>query len=188
MNDADVDFRRCCRHLAWNAIRGLSLAGCAVLAAAHAGGGCELAAGNLAISVRRVADDGFWGPTLEIAADDGVGPVNKYLGSEGRPLEACWWTDVDTTAGPELVVGLGPSSEQPAGALVLGWQDGVWQPRPLPPLPADSSAADYRFLVQNGALRAIPVSRSGGLPPPVPTWQWTADGWQPLSATAAHPP
>lgn len=163
-------------------------AGLLFLLAAGAACGCELAAGELKITVRREADDGFWGPTLAIAADDGVGPLNKYLAGESRPLEACWWTRLDAAADPALVIGLGPATDQPAGVLVLDWRDGVWQPRRMPALPAPSNAFDYRFLVQGGALRAIPVNRHGGPAPSLTAWQWAADGWQALSPEVLQSP
>lgn len=167
--------------------RPLPVAMLLLLAAADTGG-CELQTGSMTVTVRREADDGFWGPTLEIAADDGVGPVNKYLAGESRPLEACWWTDLDAVDGPELVIGLGPATDRPAGVLVLDWRNGIWQPRQLAPLPAESTATDYRFLVQGDALRAIPVNRSGGAAPPVPAWQWAPDGWRAIPLAAEQSP
>ena len=121
---------------------------------------CVLVDQNLTIEVRSEPDDGAWGPTVEVLIADAVQPINRMLVPEARPIEACWWGDIDGNPSIELVIGVGAEGEQAGGALVLDWNGRELRRRPLPDPPVAASG-EFRYVVANGQLWAQPIVSRG---------------------------
>ena len=121
---------------------------------------CVLVDQNLTIEVRSEPDDGAWGPTVEVLITDAVQPINRMLVPETRPIEACWWGDIDGNSSVELVIGVGAEGQQAGGALVLDWDGRELRRRALPALPGEASGA-FRYVVANRQLWAQPIVARG---------------------------
>jgi len=142
----------------WLAGTGLLLAALGTVCAETPAPCVIAAAAGMQIEVRSEPDDGVWGPTLEVVVQGELGPLNRLMAPETRPIEACWWVDIDADGKPELVVGLGADSErrQSSGVLIYAWDGHVLHPTTVPALPA-AAAADYRYVVRQGAVWAYPL-------------------------------
>lgn len=127
-------------------------------AAAGAPAPCALEAAGLRIEARSEPDDGFWGPTVEVEVADALRPLSRLMAPESRPIEACWWTDIEGDGKPELVIGLGPEPDRhrPPGLLVYTWHEQRLTPGNVPGLPA-GNAGSYRFVVRARSLWAFPI-------------------------------
>lgn len=137
---------------------------------------CQLDGGELEISVRSQADDGLWGPTLEIEIADTLQPLTRLMAQEARPVEACWWTILADDPVQTLVIGLGADASAPAGALRFAWQGGHLQRREIPELPLTAGAA-YRFVVRERHLEAHPLPDKEGRASLAPYWRLAAGRW-----------
>lgn len=137
---------------------------------------CRLEAGGLQIAVRSQADDGLWGPTLEIEIADALQPLTRLMAPEPRPVEACWWTVLADDPVQTLVIGLGADNTSPGGALRFAWQAGHLQRRDIPDLPLTAGVA-YRHVVRDRHLEAHPLPDKDGRASLAPYWRLTGGRW-----------
>jgi hypothetical protein len=121
---------------------------------------CAITAANLQIEVRSEPDDGAWGPTVEITVSDGLRPLSRLIAQEARPIEACWWADIDANQHTELVIGVGADNTRSGGVLIYEWDGQTLRPIALPALPATAKGA-FRYVVSNARLWAYPVGGAG---------------------------
>lgn len=157
-----------------SAIQYLACAGCLLAAVAEAAGPapCAVTAGELQIEARSAPDDGEWGPTLDIEVRDALGPVTRLTAPEIRPIEACWWANLDADPATEFVIGLGAAGAHPGGARVYEWDGSHLAPIPLAALP---EAGTFRFVVRGDKLWALPTGASqAGM---VPAYRFDAGTW-----------
>jgi hypothetical protein len=117
----------------------------------------------LTVEVASAGADDEWDPTLEVVVSGPSGPLSRLLVSDARPIEACWWQDLDGDGVPELAIGLGPTEATASGVLVYAWRDGRLDPRKVPTLRGHDGA--YRYVVQGTRLYAFPVAGRQAGPP-----------------------
>lgn len=143
---------------------------------------CALTILNHHIEARSEPDDGVWGPTLEIVIRDSLQPLTRLITVESRPIEACWWADIDLDQRAELIIGLGPDGNQLGGARVFEWDDHTLRAMPLPALPANATGI-FRYVVSKDRLWAHPIARGGA----VPALPYRLDGgrWLQIGESAA---
>jgi len=157
-----------------SAIQYVAYAGCLLAAVAEAAdpAPCAITAGELRIEARSAPDDGEWGPTLDIEVRDALGPVTRLTAPETRPIEACWWANLDADPAAEFVIGLGAAGENPGGARVYEWDGSHLVPTPLAALP---EAGAFRFVVRGDRLWAVPTGASqAGV---APSYRFDAGAW-----------
>lgn len=126
---------------------------------------CRLSDGTLFIEVRSEPDDGAWGPTIEIVISDQLRPLNRMIIPESRPIEACWWADMDRDvnldtqdlSAAELVIGIGANDTAVSGVMVFDWAGHQLRRRSLPALPPQANGS-FRYVVANGRLWAHPIT------------------------------
>ena len=148
---------------------------------------CELAGPNLRIEVRSEPDDGAWGPTIEISFLDDNQPLNRMIAPESRPIEACWWGDIDGNHVPELVIGVGADDVQAGGVLVFDWDSYQLQRRTLPALPAEARG-NFRYVVSHGGLWAHPIVTNNDTTAEQAPYRLGAGGWSAEgNDTGRHP-
>lgn len=152
------------------------LAGCVAIwhAQAEAPAPCALEAPGLRIEVRSEPDDGVWGPTMEIVVRDALRPLSRLMAPETRPIEACWWGNVDADTRIELVIGVGTDHRQPGGALVYEWDGQALHRTEIPPLPP-AAVGVFRYIVRNDRIRAYPIT-DGGAPYRLEPTGWLKEG------------
>ncbi|MGD9600259.1 MAG: hypothetical protein AB7V59_00485 [Gammaproteobacteria bacterium] len=167
-----------------SAIQHVAFAGCLAVAVVTTAGPapCSIVAGDLGIEARGVPDDGEWGPTLDIEVRDTLGPLTRLTAPETRPIEACWWANVDRDPAAEFVIGLGATGDAPAGARIYEWDGGHLVPAPLPALP---EAGTFRFIVRRDRLWAVPVGPSQV--EVVPAYRFDAGAWTAVGAAETTP-
>jgi len=137
---------------------------------------CRVDAGGLQISVTSQADDGLWGPTLEIEVADTLQPLTRLMAPEARPVEACWWTVLADDPVQTLIIGLGAVETTPGGALRFAWQGGHLQRRDIPELPL-TAGASYRHVVRDRHLEAHPLPGKDGSASLAPYWRLVGERW-----------
>jgi hypothetical protein len=137
---------------------------------------CRIEASGLQIAVRSQADDGLWGPTLEIEIADALQPLTRLMAPESRPVEACWWTVLADESVQTLIIGLGADDTSAGGALRFAWQGGHLQRRDVPDLPLTAGAA-YRHVVRDRHLEAHPLPDKDGRASLAPYWRLTGGRW-----------
>ena len=156
----------------------------ALLSAAEGAPACVLADQNLHIEVRSEPEDDAWGPTLQVLIADALQPINRMLVPEARPIEACWWGDIDGNPSVELVIGVGAEGQSASGALGLDWDGRALQRRPLPELPVQAKGV-FRYVVADGQLWAQPIVARGA-PADGRAWR-LKDGQWALTARETRP-
>lgn len=173
--------------ISFAAIFGLSMS-----ALADAPAPCVLTGLNLHIEVRSEPDDGAWGPTIEIAIADDLQPLNRMIVPESRPIEACWWADIDADSdhdkdlgAPELIIGVGAADAQVGGAIVFDWDGRQLQRRSLPALPA-GTAGTFRYVVSNGGLWAHPVTPNSESKTAGASYRLSAGHWAAIRGDAGR--
>ena len=150
---------------------------------AHAAAACRIEATDLTITVHSAPDDGSFGPTLEIVVEDELQPLTRLMTPESRPVEACWWEALSGTGAVTLVIGLGASPDEPAGARLFAWRSGRLEPLSVPAL-VTKSPVGYRYVLRNGALEAHPTPDAEGRPRARTAFRLSGAVWQPIAPAA----
>ncbi len=118
---------------------------------------CELKVSGLHIEVAGVASDGVWGPTIEISVSAQGQPLTRLIAEEARPIESCWWTDLDHNRREDLNISITAARDSPSGAAVYEWNEGHLTARVIPEVPALPNAT-WRYLVGDHRLWAYRVT------------------------------
>ena len=150
--------------------------GASLSAPAETPASCMLTGLNLHIEVRSEPDDGAWGPTIEISFFDEIQPLNRMIAPESRPIEACWWGDIDGNNIAELVIGVGAEDVHAGGVLVFDWGNHQLQRRTLPALPAEARG-NFRYVVRQGGLWAHPIVTNNESTAQQVPYRLGAGGW-----------